>query len=499
MPDQAAGPLVLALDVGSTNTRAGVFDALGRQVEGLAASAPTPLNAGDGQGTADAAALLDALFGCIDRVLDAAGSLAGAIRAVGGCSFVSNLLAVDRRGRALTPLSTYADLSAGDEADLLRRELDEEAFRQRTGCRFHPSYAAPRLLRMRRLDPVAFAQAHRFVTLGEYLELTLFGKARASYSAASWSGLLDTGALRWDEELLFHLGLQAGRFSPLADLDEPLQGLAGDFARRWPALAGVPWFPLMGDGAAANVGAGCADPLRVAVTVGTTSAVRVVVPGASGTLPFALWRYRLDRKRSLPGGALTEGGSIPHWMRDTLRVGPPGELEAALESTQPCAHGLTFLPLLGGERAPGWSGRAAGAILGLTLRTGPGDIFRAGLESVAQRLFMVLEELALLLPEGFTVVAGGGALRASAGWRRILTDALGREVLFPDVEEPSLRGAALMTLEALGALTNVADLPVPPGPALAPDPAAHQRHLEAVERQRTLYRLIIHEHKETEP
>ncbi|GFK95848.1 Glycerol kinase [Fundidesulfovibrio magnetotacticus] len=491
-PSKAAAPLVLALDVGSTTTRAGVFDAGGRLVEGLAAAAPTVLRGDpDGQNTADPDALLDGLFSCIDRVLADAGDMARSIKAVGGCSFVSNLMAVDRDARPMTRLSTYADLSSAGEAEFLRRELDEERFRQRTGCRFHPSYAAPRLLHLKRHRPEVFRSAARFVTLGEYLELTLFGKARASFSAASWSGLLDSRELRWDEELLGRLELTPSLFSPLADLDEPCTGLADGWHTRWPALANIPWFPLMGDGAAANVGTGCASPERVAVTLGTTSAVRAVTPGAPGMLPKALWRYRLDRERSLPGGALTEGGSLPAWMREVLRLGAPEDVEREVASMKPCSHGLTVLPLMAGERAPGWSGKANGAVLGMTLATRPVEIFRAGLESVAQRLYMVLEELAAVLPGRFTVVAGGGALRASSAWRRILTDAVGREVLFPDVEEPSMRGAALMALEALGVVRDVADLPVPEGTALAPDAGAHALHLEAVERQRALYAQVI--------
>jgi gluconokinase len=492
-PAGALSPLVLTLDVGSTSLRAGVIDAGGRAVDGLASSAPTPIRAGRaGENTADPAQIKDTLFARIDETLLAAGELASRIEAVCGCSFVSNLMAVDKAGQPLTPLTTYADASAAKEAALLKQSLDEEAARQRTGCRFHPSYCAPRLLALKNRQPEVFKRADRFITLGEYLELTLFGRARASFSAASWSGLTDIANLCWDRPILDHLGIGEERFSPLADIDEPLSGLRAPFARRWPALAQIPWFPMMGDGAAANVGKGCVRPERVAVTIGTSSAVRAVVSGAAGILPPALWRYRLDRHHTLPGGALTEGGSIPAWMRRTLNLShSTPEVERQLSRMPACGHGLTMLPLFAGERAPGWSGAACGAIVGITHATTPADILLAGMESVAQRLHMVLEELAGLLPVDFTVAAGGGALGASRQWRRILTDALGREVHFPDVEEPSMRGAALMALKALGAVPDIAALPAPPGETLRPDVAAHAIHLEAMARQRRLYEKLV--------
>lgn len=492
-PASALSPLVLALDVGSTSLRAGVYDAQGRAVDGLGSSAPTHLRAGrGGESTADPAQILDSLFARIDETLQAAGELAGRIEAVCGCSFVANLMAVDRTCQPLTPLTTYADASSGEEAAILKRRLDEEAARQRTGCRFHPSYCAPGLLALKTRQPEVFKRADRFITLGEYLELALFGRARVSYSAASWSGLTDIANLCWDRPILEYLGIGEERFSPLADIDEPLSGLTAPFSRRWPALAHIPWFPMMGDGAAANVGTGCTCPERVAVTIGTSSAVRAVVPGAAGVLPHALWRYRLDREHTLPGGALTEGGSIPAWMRGALNLShSTPEVERQLSRMPTGSHGLTMLPLFAGERAPGWSGVAGGVIVGLTHATTPADILLAGMESVAQRLHMVLEELAGLLPVHFTVAAGGGALAASRQWRRILADALGREVHFPDVEEPSMRGAALMALKALGAIPDIAALPAPTGETLRHDVAAHAIHLEAAARQRQIYKKLI--------
>ena len=311
---------------------------------------------------------------CIDAALHLAGPLAAGIAAVAGCSLAGTLLGVDAAGRPATPLITYADTRATSEAAALRAELDEAYFHQRTGTRFHPSYWPAQLRWLQRSRPELFSRVARWMTWGEYLETCLFGQGATSLSAASWSGLLHREHLDWDPQLVAALPVTAAQLPQLVDPSTPRRGLRGEFALRWPALRDAPWFPMIGDGAAANIGSGCALPGRVALTVGTTTALRAVVTDSAIQLPDGLWCYRVDGRRLLPGGALTEGGGVFAWLRQTLRLGDPIELEAALAGGEPDAHGLTVLPFFAGERSPGWAGDARATIHGLSLATRPEDI-----------------------------------------------------------------------------------------------------------------------------
>src|SRR5205085_755803 len=85
------------------------------------------------------------------------------------------------------------------------------------------------------------------------------------------------------------------------------------YAGRWPALRDVPWYPCAADGVTGNLGSGCSTPEDVAVQVGTSSAMRAVVPGTPPTVPEGLWCYRVDRENALLGGAVSEGGNVPGW------------------------------------------------------------------------------------------------------------------------------------------------------------------------------------------
>jgi len=491
-PSQAEPPLILSLDLGSSSVRALLFDAAGRTVAGMQARRAHTLQTDSaGAAVADADALIRLTFECIDETLALAGPLVEGIAGVAGDTFVGNMVGVDADGQAVTPLFTYADTRAAEDAELLKQELDEEAFHQRTGVRFHPSYGTAQLHWLRRTRSQEFQRVARWISLGEHLEAQLFSAGGTSHSVASWSGLLDRQRLDWDAQLLAVLKLEPENLPCLASFAAPRQGLRSGFAQRWPALSAVPWFPLIGDGAAANLGSGCVSPQRVALTMGTSTALRAVTREPVAHLPAGLWCYRVDERRSLPGGALTEGGNVYAWLQASLKLADADQFEAALASGDPDGHGLTVLPFLAGERAPGWAGHARATIHGITLATQPEDIVRASLEAVAYRIALVYADLRSLLPDEPQIIVSGGALASSPAWMQIVADTLGRPLTHSAAPEASARGAALLALEALGALPAIEQAPDFLGETVQPDPARCDVYQRAISRQQALYRKLV--------
>jgi gluconokinase len=428
----------------------------------------------------------------LDGLMADLGERTAAVAAVATTTFWHTLVGIDARGRARTPVYSWADTRSAAAVERLRSRLDEKAYHARTGCPVHTSYLPARLLWLRETDPPAFAASRRFGSLGEYLQLRLCGEPRASISMASGTGLFDLHRQRWDPEVLEVVGLTPDRLSPIVDLDAPFEGLAPEFAGRWPALARVPWLPALGDGACSNVGAGCFTADRAALMVGTSGAMRVCWPtDRPVTAPAGLWCYRVDRRRLLLGGSLSNGGSLYAWLTDALRVPPADALEAALAALPPDAHGLTLLPFLAGERSTGWVASARAAIVGLSLATRPIDIVRAALETVAYRFARVHALLAEACPQATDVVATGGALLASPTWVQIMADVLGVPLRPSTEAEGSSRGAALLALEALGLLPSLAAAPPGFGPAVEPDRDRHARYREGLARHRQLYDALI--------
>ncbi len=488
--------IVLAVDIGSTSVRGGLYDGRGRHLAGTGASVATGVRTtGDGASEADADALREKCWRVIDRVLQAAPDRTADIAAVAVCTFAGNILGVDAAGRAVTPLMTYADSRAQEDARQLAREIDEAAVHRRTGCYLHASYLPARLRWLARTRPCLFSRVRRWVTIGEYLETALFGDSAVSTCLASWNGMLDRTRLCWDTELLARLPIDAARLSPLTDASLPRRGLRAPFADRWPALSRIPWFPAVGDGAAAAVGSDCQDAGRVAVTIGTSSAVRAVVTEAVDEPPDGLWCYVVDEKRSLLGGALNEGGSVFAWLRGLLATPPDAEMQRRLAAMAPDAHGLTLLPFLEGERSPGWAGGARGVIYGLTGATTSLEIVRAALEAVACRLCLVYEALRPYLARGHEIIVGGGAVQASPLWLQILADVLGRPVHLHPEKEVSSRGAALLAAAALGRSEGPRPLSSLPVRSVRPDPRRHARYRRAIERQQALYRALVRDRR----
>jgi gluconokinase len=483
--------LVLALDVGTSSARARAFDAGGRAQPGAEGHvAYEPRTTRDGGVELDADALLEAVARALDGCLAGCGPRAREIAAVGASVFWHSLLALDDAGRPLTPVITWADTRSAKAAAELRAAHDERAIHARTGAPLHPAFFPAKLRWLRATRPGLFDRAVTWCGFAEYLQARLTGAIGTSLSMASGTGLLDQVHDGWDEAMLSVAGISTRQLPPIDDSARP--GLAAPWASRWPALARVPWHPARGDGACSNVGSDCWGPGRVALNLGTSAALRVVLPeplGPHAATPWGLWRYRVDAGRALVGGATSEGGNVLAWCRKTLALPrDDAALEQAIGALPPDGHGLTALPFFAGERSPGWRAEARAAVAGLSLDTGALEITRSLLEGVAFRLAEVYDRLHPLAAPDHVVVGSGGALGHSPAWAQIVTDALGVSVALGSDAEASARGAALLALEALG-------LPWPPAPPpdriLQPDPERHARYRAARERQSRLYDNVV--------
>lgn len=410
---------IVSLDVGSSSVRAVAFGEDGVEEPGAAHYPFASLDADE---------LVAACRGVLAQV--------GEGDALAISCFWHSLLPLDGRDRPLSGLLTWRDRIGEAPA------LDPVDYHRRTGCFLHPSFWPAKLGTVR---------AARYVSFSDYLLLRLTGELRTSVSMASGTGLFDPNRLAWDEETLDGCGVTVDQLAPVSD--EPVHGT-------WPAL---------GDGGCSNVGSGCVTRGRAAIMVGTSAATRVVFDAPTAEPQPGLFLYRVDDRRFCLGGALSDGGNLYAWLRETLRD-PDGEPSLA--------HGLTFLPFLGGERALGWDADRRGVIAGLSFATTPADIAQAALEGVMYRVADILSAIGGV----DSYVATGAGLLANERWLQTLADVLGRPVEVSAVAEGSARGAAMIALERLA-------LPVPPAPVarvVEPRLERHEIHLRGREEQRKL-------------
>lgn len=477
--------------------------------------------------TFDAEDYLCAIIGAID---DAA-SLVGegeTVSSVGISCLAMSLVGISSSGDPVTPVYTYADSATGEgHVDHLRAMLGSpDAVRStqvRTGTPIHSSYAPALFTRLFEGEGKMPRAIARWATLSSFVLSRLTGVEQPiTTSEASWTGLLDSrhlpsgqhpghhataaaGAgtrasdgsteMKWDAELLGQLGVEEGRLPRLCDVGSAhVGGLSPEFAARWPCLRGATWARGIGDGAAANLGAGCTEGGKVCISIGTSAAMRVCVgrrgaEGEAGRVPHGLWRYVLDEERFLVGGALTDGGSAYAWAMRGAGDEEARNAEELAGLLLPDAHGLTVLPFWSGERSPGYMSGAKAVITGLSLDTCRPALLRAVMEAVGLRLAAILSLLRPLAGEtGVEVFATGGALCASPLWQRILADCIGVPLtVCPGLSEASCLGAAV--LGARGAGIDVR-APHPAGEVVNPSPGGKEAMSAALERQESLYAAI---------
>lgn len=479
-------PLILVIDIGSSSTRALLYDATATMVAGSMVREKSAFHtAADGTAEDDAIAVSGRVTRCIDAALEAAGPLARSIAAVACDSYVSNIFGLDAAGTPCTPVFTYADTRPTAAAALLRTKFDERVIQERTGCLLRTSYVPALLTWLADEQPRVFRAARRWSSLGEWLFGHWFESTAITFSAAAWTGLLNRAELAWDAELLRALRLDVEQLGTLADVDQPFIGLREPWRSRWPALANVPWYGAIGDGAAANIGCGATNSERVALSVGTTGALRVVL-GQEPEVPPGLWCYRVDRRSPLLGSATSEGGNVLDWALRTLKIDTDA-LDHYLLDPQGASHGLTVLPFIAGERGPGWRGDIDATINGITLTTTALDVARAALEGVTYRWALIAALLRPALIGTPLVIASGGGLKYVPRWAQVIADASGLPVALSTEAETTSRGVALLALRSLGHIADLHQLPAPIGPIHQPDPDRFAQHQPMVERQARLY------------
>lgn len=501
----ARAPLVLAFDVGSSGTRGGVFDATGAEVPGLRGKASHAFIT-DASGTAvidpdevvaEVAQIIDEVLGRLDPQVAVAG--------VAMDTFSSSLVGVDDDGAAVTPCFTYADTRCSAQVVALRAELDEYQVHQRTGTRLHTSYSPARLRWLAVDHPQMFAAATRWLTLGEYVYLHLLGTTAVGSAAAAWSGMLDRVTGTWDAQMLQAARIRPDQLSAVHEPDQPIIPEPGsaasvELARRWPALAGAHWYPAIGDGLAANLGADAAGHSVVGVSAATSGAMRTVVPTGAGPLPSGLWSYRISAGRSLLGGAVSDVGRVSSWAEQVLRVSggldeagrPDAAMLDALLTAEPSGATPLVLPFLSGERSTGWATDARAHILGLGAATTADQIYRGALEATALSLGRIAEQLRTVTGPAERIAVGGGMAKGLPGWLQILADVLGTEVVHVRHKRSTLRGAALLALEHLapGVPRSVAET----GARYRPHPARAPYYDDRREQFESAYQALIADH-----
>lgn len=451
--------LVVGVDIGTASTKAVVFTGGGR-VLGHHAASYALLTPAPGVAEQDPEAIYAACLVAIRGALRSVARGTGRVRGVGFGAAMHSLIAVDGEGKPLTPSITWADTRSAPWAEKIAREMDGHGVYLRTGTPIHAMSPLAKLLWLRAEQPELFRRAARFVGIKEYVFFRLFGQWLVDYSIASATGLFDLRMLDWNEGALTIAGVRPEKLPTPVPPTHQLAGLDPKLAADLGLAADVPFVIGANDGALSNLGVNAMQPADVAITIGTSGAMRTVVDQPLTDPAGRTFCYLLTEKHWVIGGPVNNGGIAFRWLRDELAA---AEIETAkrlgieayevltriAERVPPGSEGLIFHPFLTGERAPWWNASLRASFFGLAAHHRKEHMIRAVLEGVIYSLFSILPTVQALIGPTRTIKATGGFARSGL-WRQMLADVFDREVVVPESFESSCLGAAVLALYALG-------------------------------------------------
>ncbi|XID91635.1 gluconokinase [Paenibacillaceae bacterium WGS1546] len=474
------GETIIGIDIGTTSTKSVVFGKDGSMRGSFAVEYPL-LQERPGWAEQEPEEIVRAVVGSVRGALERSGVGGKAVAAVGVSSAMHALIAVDAEGRPLTRSITWADGRSERQARDIRKHPDGPGIFLRTGTPIHPMSPLPKLMWLQENRPDIWAKAARFVSIKEYVLFRLFGEWVVDSSMASATGLLALDKLDWDDKALRMAGIDAGRLSALKPGTYRLEGLNRELAEQMGLPADTPFYLGASDGALANLGVGAVGPGDLAITIGTSAAVRMMTDKPLTDARQRTFCYSVAGSAYVIGGATNNGAIVLQWMRNSLFAGEKTieELLDAAAGVRAGAEGLLFLPFLSGERAPIYNAETRGTFFGAGLGHRREHFVRAGLEGVLLAVLSVVEALKDIGGEAAEIRASGGFAKSPL-WRQMLADMLGREVGIPRVTEASALGAAMMALQGLGELADLGAAKewAPLAERLEPDMAANAVYRE---------------------
>ncbi len=454
---------VVALDQGTTSSRAIVFDPDGRIVS-VAQREFRQIFPQPGWVEHDPEEIWSTQAAVADEALDTAGIRATDIDAVGITNQRETTIVWDRTtGRPIANAIVWQDRRTAATCDRLQERGLEATIRAKTGLVIDAYFSGTKIAWI--LDHVGGARSRAgrgelaFGTVDSWLAWNLTGGAQhiTDPSNASRTMLYDIHTGDWDDELLDLLDV------PRSVLPEvrSSSGIAAEISAP-AALAGVPLAGIVGDQQAATMGQVCVEPGQAKNTYGT-GCFMLLNTGASAKasennlLTTVAWR-RDDRTDFALEGSVFIGGALVQWLRDGL-----GILESAPQINELAASvedngGVFFVPALAGLGAPHWDPYARGLIIGLTRGTTAAHIARAALEGIAFQVADLAESMTADAGAPISELRVDGGAAASDLLLQFQADLLRTPVVRPTVLETTALGAAYMAGLAVGTWKSVEEI-----------------------------------------
>ena len=433
--------LYVGIDIGTTATKAVCFNKLGKVIREYSKEYPMYHPESD-RSIQKPNEVLKAVLDCIHEITKECQP-----EFISFSSAMQSVLIIDKAGNPLTDAIIWADNRAHQLAEALKETELGKSFYKKTGIPIHTFSPMTKIAWLKEYEKELYSKAFKFISLKEYVWHQLTGEHVIDSSMASGTGIMNIFTLTWDSDILKFLDIDSNQLSTIVSPTHFCKGIKD----HWMYIIGA------GDGALANLGTGAMQPGKVALTIGTSGAVRLPIDSPIIDSQMRTQCYHLMDNQYLTLGAVSNGAIVLQWLKESI-LKTEESFESLFEKAATVVagcDGLLFVPYLLGERAPIWDASAKGTLLGINIIHTQAHFIRATMEGI---LFGLLNILEILLPdeekrEQHTIMASGGFAK-SEFWLQMTADVFQMKVEIAETVEASAWGAVLIGLKANGSDFN---------------------------------------------
>jgi len=440
----------IGIDIGTTSTKAVAFSVQGEILARETIAYPI-LHPQAGYSEQDPDEILEAVINGIGKITEKLNDDNPVL--ISFSAAMHSIMAVDKNGNPLTNCIIWADNRAASIAEQLKETDAGIAFYHKTGVPVHAMSPLCKLLWLKENMPALFAGAAKFIGNKEYIFFRLFGKYIADTAMASATGLLNIHTLQWDEAILSYARIGIQQLAAVADAGHQEYLPAGSKYQSDPRLQKVAKTAFIiggSDGALSNLGSGAVNKNAMVVSIGTSSAVRMVTRDVYTDELMRTFCYHLANHRYIIGGASNNGAVVLQWFKESLlQTNETHEqLFTLAQTVEPGCNGLLFIPYIMGERAPVWNSAAKGIFFGLDITHTKAHLVRSVMEGVVYNVYSIGK--ILMEKRKVTEIYATGGFTQSPMWLQVLCDVFNCTVCVSGAVESAALGAVKIGLEAMG-------------------------------------------------
>jgi len=430
----------LGIDIGTGSAKALAFDASGQVLARAQKTYPT-LQEQNGYAEQDPVTILHAIKECFTEIIH---SLHASPALIGFSTAMHSVMAVDALGHPLTKSIIWSDNRAASIANDFRNERTIKDWYQTSGVPMHAMLPLCKIKWLKENQTNIFKAASKFVGIKEYILFHLTGVWLVDHAVAAATGLLNLHTLDWNLAALKMASISRQQLPEIQDASTVLTPTKDNlFSINQATKISIG----SSDGAMANWGSGALDNQVLAVTIGTSAAVRIIQNQVHLDATMRSFCYPICKDQYLVGGASNNGAYLLDWMQTDLFLYPGNSADFFQQAAQlPIgSDGLTVLPYLLGERAPIWKEAAKAVFFGIGPKHGQAHFVRAAMEAVLFNLYAIAQTLPLTNRHQ-KIIASGGFIQNQT-WLQMLADLFELPVALNGDGDASARGAVLIGLK----------------------------------------------------